>query len=212
MRKEYCYVFDFAPDSEDSLLLDWGLHHIHLFLTNKRNQQNDNILLFIMKQSDTIYFIDILTHQDFFNFNLLEIIHRNWKTALEPYKVNITPDVLTEKNFRNLRKNNVGYTIGFLDEPKIAYATQKRNKKRKDYICFLEKNLELFQQNLLNDSKRLADTISSKTRNKIVNFELKMVRHQNSILFIEPNYNVKINFENEEQSIEDILRQFCILK
>lgn len=199
--------------SVDGLLLDWGLHHLHIFPKQKRNPTNDNLLLFIMKQGDYIYFIDILTHKDFFNFHLLEIIHNNWKDTLNIFKLDgMHPDILTEENFKNLRKYNVSYTIGFKDEPEIAYGTQIRKAIQINSINYLLHTIKEFQKNILSDEKKILNVISEKLHTEISDIEIKMVKNNNTIIYIEPKYSIKFDFQKDEQNIKKILKEFRIIK
>ncbi len=115
-------VNDFI-NTEDGLLRDWGIHHLHFEKSFYRgSKKRTNEILFVMIQNNNVYFIDIFKHNDWLNLEALKIIYRNWEKALEPFELkNITPDVFTEEQFKNLRKNDVGYAIGF-DNKNQAYS------------------------------------------------------------------------------------------
>lgn len=90
----------------DLLLSEWGIHHLHF------HADRSNELLLIFMRGTSIYFIDVLTHEDdegtietWTNTGLIEIIHRNWPEVIHAYKVNgdFTCEDLTVEQRRNLR-------------------------------------------------------------------------------------------------------------
>lgn len=186
-----------SPKSKDNLLMDWGLHHIHLFPTKKREGKSDNYLLFIMQKNDSVYFIDILTHQDFVNYNLLQIIYNNWKSALDNMKVSgIHPDVLTENEFKNLRKNGVAYTIGFEKDVDYAYATNLNSTNMSIAIDRIFLCLEELQQKILNAEKNIRQQLNIDA-DKTLSIHLDM---QNNIFIIKEDYsNSRILFNNDKE-------------
>lgn len=199
--------------SEDSLLLDWGLHHIHFYPTKKRKNKNDNDILFILKQDNNIYFIDIFTHGDFHNYKALEIVHKNWKNVLSLYGLKgITPDILTEDNFKKLRKYNVGYTIGFKDEPDIAYATNIRRIERQRDIDFLCKYIENLQIQIINSTDDIIKEVSNKKNKEIDLLTIKLLINMDKLTFLEINTGVNILFNENNKEFANLLKTFSIIK
>lgn len=199
--------------SEDRLLLDWGLHHIHFYPTEKRKNKNDNDILFILKQDNNVYFIDIFTHGDFHNYRALEIVHKNWKNVLSLYKLKgITPSILTEENFKNLRKKNAGYTVGFKDEPDIAYATNIRRIERQRDIDFLCKYLEDLQIQIINSTDDIIKEITNKTNKEINLLNIKLLIKKNKLTFMEVNTGINILFNENNNEFENLLKTFSIIK
>lgn len=199
--------------SEDRLLLDWGLHHIHFYPTDKRKNKNDNDILFILKQDNNIYFIDIFTHGDFHNYRALEIVHNNWENVLSLYRLKgITPSILTEENFKNLRKKNVGYTIGFKDEPDVAYATNARAFERQRGIDFLYKYIENLQIQIINSTDDIIKEVSNKINQEINLLNIKLLINKNKLIFHEVNTDVNISFNSNNNEFENLLKTFSILK
>lgn len=199
--------------SEDGLLLDWGLHHIHFYPTDKRKNKNDNDILFILKQDNNIYFIDIFTHGDFHNYRALEIVHNNWKNALNLYRLKgITPSIFTEENFKNLRKYNVGYTIGFKDEPDIAYATNIRTFIRQRDILYLSLYTKNLQSEIIKHKDIIIKEIAQNTNTEINLITIKLLIKRNKLIFHEVNTDVNISFNNNNNEFENLLKTFSILK
>lgn len=60
--------------SEDGLLMDWGLHHIH-FIPAYTPKKRTNEILFIMERPDKIYFVDIFAHGDWVKLKSLVLLN-----------------------------------------------------------------------------------------------------------------------------------------
>lgn len=82
-------VNQLKKENLDLLLSEWGIHHIH-FDSNRSNK-----LLFVYIQETSVYFLDVLEHEDdegtietWTNTSLIEIIHRNWPDVIAAYKFN----------------------------------------------------------------------------------------------------------------------------
>ncbi|MCI9843636.1 hypothetical protein [Flavobacterium pectinovorum] len=76
-------------ENKDGLLFDWGIHHLHLgtILQNDGFINRTGPLLYVRFYQDTAYFIDVLEHGAWTKQDLLKIIHRNFSSSIEEYKV-----------------------------------------------------------------------------------------------------------------------------
>lgn len=100
---------------DDRLLLDWNIYHLH-FIPNNSKQQRTNDILFITESDDIIHFLSIMTHEDFYNIDLLKYIYDNAPSILEHYKlvgIQPLPQNYSSETIKNLRSNNVGYCVSF---------------------------------------------------------------------------------------------------
>ena len=71
---------------KDRLLTCWKIHHIHFYPEKKKG----DMLLFAVITDDHVYMVDVLPHNKkhvFSTFQLLHIIHNNWKEIFEPYRM-----------------------------------------------------------------------------------------------------------------------------
>lgn len=76
-------------ESLDYLLVDWGIHHLHLIDFNQPENRSDYLLFGIFPKNDAIL-IDIARHDKenvFSNIKYLEIIYRNWPVLLKPFEI-----------------------------------------------------------------------------------------------------------------------------
>jgi hypothetical protein len=105
---------------KDTLLLTWGIHHLHLnsintidgrgFVARKRGQSE---LLLLRIKGDTAYLIDIVSHSEpnlFDNPRLLEVVDRNWP-ELHFAPNALTADALRSDQIKALRSNNANFAI-----------------------------------------------------------------------------------------------------
>jgi hypothetical protein len=68
----------------DAQFNDWGMTHLHLAGRQAGHQFSgrSNELLFVVVRPDTLYLIDIGTHDSFSDHSLFETVHRNWPQLL----------------------------------------------------------------------------------------------------------------------------------
>ncbi|MGD8189059.1 hypothetical protein ACQCN2_03560 [Brevibacillus ginsengisoli] len=114
----------FNIEKSDGLLVDWGIHHLHLE-TQKDNEKSyfynrSDYLLFFMLSGREVYFIQVLPHKQKHLWGykeLLRIVKRNWSFLLEPYRLpevkSIRP-ILSEKEIIDAR-NSGSLTLTEID-------------------------------------------------------------------------------------------------
>lgn len=71
---------------KDRLLTCWKMYHIHFYPEKK----SGDMLLFAIITDYNVYMIDVLPHNKkyvFSTFQLLNIVHSNWREILEPYRL-----------------------------------------------------------------------------------------------------------------------------
>lgn len=74
--------------NKDSMLNDWGVHHFHLGEDMEDSFiKRTGPLLFALLVNDNFYAIGIFDHGSWANQDIVEIIHRNWPTVIENYKL-----------------------------------------------------------------------------------------------------------------------------
>jgi hypothetical protein len=108
------------PAFHDSLLLTWGIHHLHLNTANTANKKGfvsrprgNSELLMLRIHEQTAYLIDIAPHSDkdlFDSPRLLEIVDTNWP-ELHIEAKSITGSVFTPQEIRALRSKNCNFVM-----------------------------------------------------------------------------------------------------
>lgn len=100
------------------MLNDWGIHHFHL----GENMKGDFIertgpLLFALLVENKFYAIGIFNHGSWADQDIVEIIHRNWSSVVEQYRIKgiISSTPLTEEERLTLRKKNANSFVTVQD-------------------------------------------------------------------------------------------------
>ena len=105
-------------DYNDSLLNDWGIHHLHLG-TQVRSDgfiERTSSLLYCRFLEESAYFINILQHSNWECQKLLTILHENWPEMLSKFRINgIAGDQLSDEEIKELREKNVNYFLTMED-------------------------------------------------------------------------------------------------
>jgi hypothetical protein len=67
----------------DLLLNDWGIHHLHISTTVEADGfvERDGPLIFAAFKEQTAYLIDVMSHRDWTNEHLIQVIVRAWPDA-----------------------------------------------------------------------------------------------------------------------------------
>ena len=118
----------YEPNSHDTLLYNWHIHHLHLSPNSHNKDQRFNerteYLVFAVIHPTTIYFLDFDSHYTDYVFaeeNWLRIIINNWPSLLTPYDgdpVFSNGQAVTTELRNKLWKN---YTLGFTKVDGKAY-------------------------------------------------------------------------------------------
>ncbi|MCO4879028.1 hypothetical protein [Paraburkholderia caribensis] len=118
--RPYLSTLAVRPAFQDTLLLTWGIHHLHLntidtldkrgFVARKRGASE---LLLLRIRGQTAYLIDIVSHDEadlFDNPRLLEVVDRNWP-ELHHHAKGITGEVFTPQKVKALRSNHANFAM-----------------------------------------------------------------------------------------------------
>lgn len=114
------------PDNFDGLLLDWGIHHLHLGTTAHPQDSNfmarTGPLLYARFSDDTAYLLGIMEHGKWSDQDLIRILHRNWPSAMEQYRVKGAVGLSyspSDSDIGNLRKSQINALLEV--EPGVIY-------------------------------------------------------------------------------------------
>ena len=107
---------------KDDMLADWGIYHLHPGHGTRtaRTHGFENRaaeLLFVFPQKENLYFIDVLDHNSWTSFSLIEVIDKNWPSTLDQWRLKGVTGLAyepTEDDLYKLRENqlNVSFRIG----------------------------------------------------------------------------------------------------
>jgi hypothetical protein len=101
-----------SPSFNDSLLNDWGIHHIHLGTTVDADGfvTRTGPVLFARFDNTSAYLIDVLPHGSWSLQRLVKELHDNWPTSIKHFRINGVLGLATavsDKDVATLRKGNV---------------------------------------------------------------------------------------------------------
>ena len=103
---------------KDLLLNDWGIHHLHLGESLRQGWiERTNELVFALITEEGFYAINVFSHGNWTNKDLIEIIHQNWPRLIERYKYpnEMSNQELSDKEHRILREKHINTTIKLKD-------------------------------------------------------------------------------------------------
>lgn len=99
---------------KDRLLTCWKIHHIHFYPEKKKG----DMLLFAVITDDHVYMVDVLPHNKkyvFSTFQLLHIIHNNWKEIFEPYRMRgitgVEEVISKDEDVEKFRKSGISTVV-----------------------------------------------------------------------------------------------------
>ncbi len=145
-------------NNKDFMLNDWGIYHFHLGKKMKDSFiKRTGPLLFALLDGNHFYAIGIFDHGSWANQDIIEIIHRNWPTVIENYRLRGAIDMsyhVSEKERLTLRSASVNTFTSVSDGTIYApigggfagsgFNTQAVMKKikQKDLLEKLERHLD----------------------------------------------------------------------
>jgi hypothetical protein len=111
--------FALSTHFQDKLLNHWGIHHFHLGITHDDGFQvgRTSELLFAAVTNDAVLGIAIGNHEDWYEHELLEILHRNWPESLVHRKLEGIEggSQLAARQIAALRSKNANCAIAMSD-------------------------------------------------------------------------------------------------
>lgn len=110
-------------DSNDNMLLHWGIHHFHLgnsieedgFVERTKN------LLFVFFHENKACVLGFFSHSSWCKPDLIQIIHDNWPSKLTSFKLQSNTPSHTENQYKALRKRNCKSTVIVSDGTEYCY-------------------------------------------------------------------------------------------
>ncbi|MEZ8057222.1 hypothetical protein [Vibrio splendidus] len=100
-------------DKTDPMLNDWKIHHFHLGTELEGNYiKRTGPLVFAYVTNDEIYVVNIFSHGQWENTDIVEIIHRNWPHLIEQFKLKgvkrmaYEPTIQDRKQLRKVNANS----------------------------------------------------------------------------------------------------------
>lgn len=194
-------------DYNDYLLNDWGIFHFHLGRETEGDgyAERTGPVLFAFVTHHSFYEINIYSHGNWSNIDLIEIVHRNWPHLLEKFRLDdvvqmaYSPDSMMVKEFR---KNQINSFIQVTDgtvysQPGSGYATDGTAADVSFATIRYKKFMEHLQKSVI---ENLADEIENELgklgHTKGEDIELKLsIENGWAYVFCE-KYNIKFKLHS----------------
>lgn len=112
-------------DYNDSLLNDWGIHHLHLGASIESDGfiQRTGPVLFARFDNTKAYFINVMPHGSWTNQQIIKVLHNNWASSIEGYRIKDVvglDHIPTDDDVKKGRKFGVNILLEI--EPGVVYA------------------------------------------------------------------------------------------
>jgi hypothetical protein len=127
IQREISNGYDITPhlskfvnciDRKDPMLNDWGVYHFHLGdELNGDFIKRTGPLLFALVTNECLYAINVYSHGQWTNNDIVEVIHRNWPNVIKQYIVNgiALANDITDAERKILRHSNANAFVQVSD-------------------------------------------------------------------------------------------------
>lgn len=197
-------------DFPDATLNEWGIYHLHLGGLKNPDEFSGgfNELLFVMFDDSNAYFIQIMTHKDWTNKELITIIHKNWPALITRFKtMMISVEKTSDSDRMKWRKGGINIPITMDDGttyfgPGGGILLTQYSILDKNYCNIMIKNLKRIEREILNMKIIIKSKIKEiyKISQNSLNFKLEQVIFAKKILIFrirEINSGLGIEFKGE---------------
>ncbi|MER2058058.1 MAG: hypothetical protein ABTA16_04495 [Niallia sp.] len=111
-------------DYDDDLLNDWGIHHLHLGTTLESNGfvNRTGPVLFARFDEQNTYLINVWSHGNWTNQDMICIIHNNWPESIEDYRLKEVTGLDQSVTDRDIQIARKAHSMLFIEpEPGVIY-------------------------------------------------------------------------------------------
>jgi hypothetical protein len=151
----------------DAILNEWGIYHLHLggFKAPDEFSGGLNNILFAMFDDKNAYLIQILTHKDWTNKQLICIVHNNWPELIKKFKTNLaSSEKISDNDRKKWRYGGINTPIVMDDGttyicPGGGMVITQYSIFDKNYCNHIIKNLKQVENEILNKKTLISNTI-----------------------------------------------------
>lgn len=112
-------------DYDDDLLNDWGVHHLHLGTNLESNGfvKRTGPVLFARFDEQNAYLINVWSHGNWTNQEMIRIIHNNWPGSIERYRLKDVTGLNYSVTDRDIKLARKAHSMLLIEpEPGVFYA------------------------------------------------------------------------------------------
>ncbi len=189
--------FIFKLDFRDALLNDWGVHHLHLgeLKDPKKLSEGHNEVLYAYFTDTTAYFIQIMTHKDWYQPETINTLHNNWPDLIKSYKLDSSiKGESDEVKIRKWRQGGVSTAISTPDGTTYmgtggSIVLSLHNIQDKNLCNVLINRLESFEKIMKEDIEDISKFIKNERKQEFTELIFKLysidILNDNIIIFIQ---------------------------
>ena len=195
--------------AKDEMHADWGIYHLHIGHGNRPARiqgfvNRANELLFVIPSVNNLYFIDVLDHNSWTNFHLIEILDNNWPSLIDPFRLRGVTSLSyepTEQELYKMRKNqiNASFRVGnsFFMGPGGGIATDGSSIRAVRMSQNVRQLLTDYSRQLEKEENEIREKIEATTGASIEEIKLKLHEYDpknGSGTMIEENTQIALSF------------------
>lgn len=190
-------------NQNDSLLDDWGIHHLHLGSKVSEDGfiERSGPLLYLFLTEDSAYFLNILKHGEWENDELLAILDRNWPSLISHWHVKNLIDIenIDQKSRRLMRKVG-GVTFTKVNNkifapPGGGYMSSGTSTNALIASDKFINRLQNIEKDILNNKRNYEKILKKNLGVKPYKIQLKSSFYNGILYLIEENFNIRFPFE-----------------
>ena len=194
---------------KDELLLDWGVHHLHLGRNkiatgkNKGMIEGGKYIAFVLFDKNQAYVIGIYDHNSWADENILKVIAENWPHILAPYKIPRNHDeTIIAIDRKLMRSHRINVPIMINSElyfgPGGGFSMSGFCSDDSEKASNILRSLDKIDKWMLNNSEIIIDILQEYTDSgtEVVNLELNIGRllFDEAISLSTQNNSINIHF------------------
>lgn len=197
----YLSYKSFNPDSNDLLLYEWKIYHLHLIIPGKSRSK---YLLFFFIENNNVYFIDVLPHSKksspespnlvWVEKNLLKIIKDNWPNIIDYARVSGSIDDVSDEDRFKLRKAGIGTSVeidGTVYMPPGGGITSARSALTHTiWANRLLNRIRQFKEDVESNPDKYKSILKKNGFNPPQKLDFKLIEKNGKLLYLETNLNV----------------------
>lgn len=192
-------------DYNDATLDDWGIHHFHLGVCERRGaiERTKNVA-FVFVLDDCALFLQILAHGKghsnvWVNTTLIEIIHNNWSDVISHKKAPSSGLELTLSERSKMRKYNVNVDIKIADGTVYfspGGGRMSNGASRNDFmnLQMVYRDLDYLESVVAQEEVQIKSKISSPTGQLSLHVDFSNMQ---KLLVVEENSKTLLNLDCE---------------
>jgi hypothetical protein len=189
-------------DYNDSLLNDWGIHHLHLGEALETNGSGFIVrtgpVLFARIEHDKAYFINVLPHGSWTDQDMVKVIHDNWPESIENYLMKGIIGLVhvpSNEDIKLMRKH--GINSGIEIAPSVVYllmggglTTAKTSIEVTRALIYFKKLIPKLQEHIENNLQAFGNIISEKTGQNEDELNFKLTIEDGTFYAVESRANL----------------------